>query len=242
MRRHTASIWLALVPMAVVSCASDSGTPATTTSGTAAGTVPVTSPSTAAFTTQQLSDALLTTADLGTGWTETQRTVFATREPENPSIDPSLWCPAADGAGLVALAGDEGADVELQLGSPQTPFMVRQQAWTNADVARYLTATTAAVAACTGTSWTDSDGNTYRLEPSTTAPAIGDESVSWKVTIELTAPDQPLSFTEQTVARFGEVLMVIQAGATMTTSPDATAPNLVTLVRTAGDKMAGLTG
>ncbi len=69
-----------------------------------------------AFIPQQLSDGLLTTSylgGLGIVWTETQRDVFTTREPENPSIDSSFWCPAGTGDELVALTSGQGADVEL---------------------------------------------------------------------------------------------------------------------------------
>ena len=183
---------------------------------------------------------MLTTSDLGTGWSGTRRDVFTTRQPENPSIDPSLWCPAGKGDELVSLAGQEGADVELSVGSADSPFMVRQQAWTNADVERYFTAVQAAVAACSGVTWKDGEGNSYTLEPAATVPRIGDESVSWTVTIQLAGANPTTSFAEQTVGRFGDVMMVLQAGAIPTTAATATAPNYVTVVRGAGDKMAGL--
>ena len=226
MRRHTGMLGLALMSSALGACGSDTtATPATTTS---------------TVTSQQLSGALLTTSDLGTGWTETQRDVFTTREPENPSIDPSLWCPAAQGDQLVALAGQEGADVELSLGSSSSPFMVRQQAWTNADVEPYLTSVKAAVAACSGVTWKDSGGNSYTLQP-LTAPTIGDESISWTVTIELNGATPMTSLSQQTAARFDKVMMVLQGGAIETTGASATAPNYLTIVRAAGDKMAALT-
>ena len=225
MKRHPGLIGLALMSLALGACGSDETTTTTTT---------------ATFTPQQLSDALLTTSDLGTGWTETQRDVFTTREPENPSIDPSLWCPAGKGDELVTLAGQEGADVELSVGTTDSPYMVRQQAWTNADVEQYFTSVKAAVAACSGVTWNDGEGNSYTLQPSTTAPKIGDESISWTVTIQLTGATPTTSFAEQTAGRFGDVMMVLQGGATPTTGATATAPNYVTIVRGAGDKMAGL--
>jgi hypothetical protein len=243
MRRHTATIALALLSLAVGACGSDDTS--TTTPGTSTGTASTGTASTGttgAFTPQQLSNALLTASDLGDGWTEMQRDLFTTREPENPSIDPSLWCPDADADGLVMLAGQEGADVELSLGTPEALFLVRQQAWTNADVDRYFAAATAAVAACVGVTWDDGDDNTYTLQPSTTMPTIGDESISWTVTVELEDTNRTASFADQTIARFGDVVMVIQGGGSMTTSPAATAPNLVPIVRAAGDKMAALTG
>lgn len=196
-------------------------------------------------TTEQLSDALLTVGDLGDlggPWTETQRSVFTVREPENPSIDPSLWCPAGKGDELVTLAGAAGADVELTIDNPDAPYFVRQQAWSNADVEAYLAAVEAAVTACSGATWKDEGGNAYTLQPAAAVPAVGDESVSWRVTIELTGGrDTSTSFTDQTVARFGEALMVLQAGAVPVTSPDATAPNYVALLREAAAKMSELT-
>jgi hypothetical protein len=203
----------------------------------ACGSDKTTTPTT--FTPQQLSGALLTTSDLGTGWTETQRDVFATRQPENPSIDPSLWCPAGKGDQLVTLAGHEGADVELSSGSRDSPYMVRQQAWTNADVEQYLTSVKAAIGACSGLTWEDSGGNSYTLQP-LAAPETGDESVSWTVTIQLSGTTPMTSFSQQTAARFGAVMMVLQGGAIATTGPAAAAPNYSMIVRAAGDRMAAL--
>jgi hypothetical protein len=117
--------------------------------------------------------------------------------------------------------------------------MVRQQAWTNADVEQYFTSVKAAVAACSRVTWKDSEGNSYTLQP-LTAPKIGDESISWTVTIQLTGTTPMTSFSQQTAARFGTVIMVLQGGATPTTGASATAPNYLTIVRVAADKMAAL--
>lgn len=228
MRGHTGLIGLALMSLALAACGSDE-TASTTTTSTVSTT----------FTPQQLSDALLTTRDLGAGWTETQRNVFTTRQPENPSIDPSLWCPAGQGDQLVALAGDGGADVELSLDDPDSPYMIRQQAWTNSDVEQYLMSVKAAVAACSGAIWKDGGGNSYALQP-LTAPKIGDDSISWTVTIQLTGTTPMTSFSQQTTARFGAAMMVLQGGATPTTGAGATAPNYLAIIRIAGDKMAAL--
>ena len=70
MRRHTGMIGLALMSSALGACGSDK----TATTATTTTTV----------TPQQLSGALLTTSDLGTGWTETQRDVFTTRRAREP--------------------------------------------------------------------------------------------------------------------------------------------------------------
>lgn len=230
MRLRLALSGVAFMSLALAACGSDTSTSNATTA------------SAATFTPQRLSGALLTASDLsepGIGWTETQRDVFATRQPENPSIDASLWCPDGHGELLMTIAGQEGADVELSLGPAQTAYMVRQQAWTNADVERYFTSVTAAVAACSGVTWQDSENNTYTLQQ-LAAPKIGDESISWMVTIQLAGTTTVTSFSQQTAARFGAVMMVLQGGATPTTGADAIAPNYTILVRVAGDKMATL--
>ncbi len=231
MRGHTGMIGLALMSLALGACGSHkTATTTPTTTTTSAGTT---------FTPQQQSGALLKASDLGTGWTETQHDVFTTRQPENPSIDPSLWCPAGQGDGLVTLAGQQGADVELTLGTTHSPYMVRQQAWTNADIERYFTSVKSAVAACTGVTWKDSESNSYTLQP-LTAPKIGDESISWTVTVQLVGTTPVTFLSQQTAARFGTLMMVLQGSATPTTGASATAPNYLTIVRAAGDKMAGL--
>ncbi|MGZ4805481.1 MAG: hypothetical protein ACXV5U_03785 [Ilumatobacteraceae bacterium] len=228
MRLHTGVISLVLMSLALGACASDETSTSTTT--TTASTP---------LTAQQLSRVLLTTSDLGSGWTETQRDVFSTRQPENPSIDPSLWCPAGQGDKLATLAGQEGADVELTLGTTHSPYMVRQQAWTNADVQQYFTSVKSAVTVCTGVTWKDSERNSYTLQP-LTGPTLGDESISWTVTIQLIGTTPMTFFSQQTAARFGTVMMVLQGSATPTTGASATAPNYVTIVRGAGNKMAAL--
>ncbi|MGZ7086969.1 MAG: hypothetical protein ACXVIH_11625, partial [Ilumatobacteraceae bacterium] len=96
-----------------------------------------------------------------------------------------------------------------------------------------------AVAACSGVTWKDSGGNSYTLQP-LTAPTIGDESISWTVTIQLIGTTPMTFFSQQTAARFGTVMMVLQGSATPTTGASATAPNYVTIVRGAGNKMAAL--
>jgi hypothetical protein len=58
------------------------------------------------------------------------------------------------------------------------------------------------------------------------------------VTIQLTGTTSMTSFSQQTAARFGAIMMVLQGGSTPTTGPAAAAPNYSTIVRAAGDKMA----
>lgn len=206
------------------------------------------------YTSEQLDSVLLTSSDLsdatGLIWTETQRMAFDTREAENPSIDPSLWCPAGRAANLVQSAGDSGVDVELVIKDTDSPYMIRQQAWSNGKVRYYFSTLSSAVSTCSGVTWNDDEGNTYLLEPNPTMPRIGDESVSWNVTITLAgAPEGNSGYGErtsnttlslQTVARFGEVIMIIQGGAITSSDSNASAPNYTILVRAAGDKMSQL--
>ena len=200
------------------------------------------------FTPEQLGSALLTTTDLdadtGLTWNETQRDTFDTREPENPSIDPSLWCAEAEGDELATLAGDSGADVELRIGTDETPFIIRQQAWANDDVSEYFSRLSDAVETCAGATWTDGEGNSYSLESIPDFVDIGSESVTWKVTITISdssTGDSTIAFTQQTAARFGGVMMLVQSGAMMTAGPEASGPNSALIVRAAGDKMSALT-
>jgi len=212
----------------------------------ASATLATCGPDRAAYTAEQLDEALVTAQELadttGLEWTETQRTAFDTRAPENPSIDASLWCPTGRAAGLDRLAGDSGVDVELVVKDTDSPYMVREQVWTNADVRRYYASLSAVVTGCSGVTWNDGDGNSYLLEPNPMTPRIGDESVSWTVTITLGASSESgvTTLTQQTVARFGEALMVIQGGAIRSSDTGGSAPNYTLLVRAAANKMTRL--
>ncbi len=43
-----------------------------------------------------ISQELLTITDMPGRWNETQRQIFDVRSNENPSLDPSVWCPEAE--------------------------------------------------------------------------------------------------------------------------------------------------
>lgn len=176
------------------------------------------------YTPAELSERLLTLDEMGPGWTESQRDVFDTREPENPSIDPSLWCPdfsTAKSDQLTLLAGPSGADVELQLGdataAEQPTYGLRQQAWSNLDATDYLRELATAVRTCSGKTWegTGEDiGAEYRLTP-LEAPTVGDEAVAVLVAITLSPEDgEPTMVMRQRMAavRAGSIVMVLQEG------------------------------
>lgn len=92
-------------------------------------------------TPEMISDVLPTVTEMPGEWDETQRQVFETREPEYPSIDPSVWCPDSDMVtkNLVELAGDSAADVEMQARIENGAVrMLRLQASANDDMVAYF--------------------------------------------------------------------------------------------------------
>ena len=200
-------------------------------------------------TAKALSDSLLMVTDMPAGWEETQRQVFDQRENENPSIDPSVWCPAAQktAAPLVALAGESGADVEMSRpqGDGKGATMMRLQAWSNKDAEEYYATAALAAEKCDGVVSTDDAGVTTRINL-ITSQSIGDESVSWSERVDPPAGLQAEKFSSigrTTIARFGSVIMVIQIG-------DAAPADSVTLMKEttwwgivskAGDKIAKIT-
>lgn len=196
-----------------------------------------------------LSDSLLTVTDMPQGWAETQRQVFEMRGNENPSIDPSIWCSAAQKTAepLVQLAGDSGADVEMSRnqGDGKGATMMRLQAWSNTDAEEYYSTAALAAEKCDGVSTTDASGVTTRIELITNK-TIGDESVSWSERIDPPSGmsgEKFSSMSRTTIARYGSVIMVIQIG-------DAAPADSVLLmdestwwdiVSTAGGKLAKIT-
>jgi hypothetical protein len=164
-----------------------------------------------------ISEALPTITDMPGDWDETQRQVFDERGPENPSIDPSVWCPMAADLGdeLVVLAGQSGADVEMQAESATgSPRMMRLQAWTNGDVEEYFDTAAEAVRLCDGTSGTDPTG-TVETFSIIGGREVGDASVSWE---QIVTPPPTLqgdkfeTVARTTIARFGSIVMVLQLG------------------------------
>ena len=164
-----------------------------------------------------ISDVLLTVTDMPGNWSESQRQVFEQRGPENPSIDPSIWCSESDMVtkNLVSLAGQSGADVEMQTtGASSQPRMMRLQGWANAEVKAYYADAKEAAHICDGTTATDSSGvkTTFDLVE---GRDIGDESISW---VQKTTPpastqgEKMETVSRTTIARFGGIIMVLQIG------------------------------
>jgi len=168
-------------------------------------------------TPEMLSNALPTITEMPGEWNETQRQVFAVRGNENPSIDPSVWCPNVTELtkDLVSLAGESGADVEMQAEMPDgQPRMMRLQAWANDDVKTYFRDAREAVQICNNVEVKDAIGviEKYRVIEDRD---IGDESISWQQTTtppESTQTEKFQTVSRTTIARFGSIIMVLQLG------------------------------
>lgn len=162
---------------------------------------------------ERLLPGLVDAGDMPSGWEESRREVFLERTADDPSIDPRSWCPrAAASKDLAALAGGSGAIVELNREKGRTPGFVRLQAWSNKDVVAYVSAVRQSAKACDGVESTDAAGVTVSMRL-LTGRSVGDESVSWS---SRTVPPfsafagKFASFARTTVARFGQVAMVMQ--------------------------------
>ncbi len=169
-------------------------------------------------TPDMISEALPTITEMPGEWDETQRQVFLTREPENPSIDPSIWCASAQEVtkNLIQLAGSTGADVEMQADMRSgVARIMRLQAWSNADVEEYYRDAKEAVRICDGTTSTDSVG-VVEITEVIAGRDIGDESISWgqRTTPPTSLQEEKFSsmYSRTTIARFGDIVMVLQLG------------------------------
>jgi hypothetical protein len=195
-------------------------------------------------TPEALSKGLLDITDMPGDWRESQRDIYETRSNENPSIDPSTWCPdgADEAAGLEALAGDAGADVEMQMevDGNEVPRLMRLQAWRNDSVREYFERVLTVVNACDGAKWTEEPGVTQEVWK-IDGPEVGDESVSWgTVLVPPEGKEMARSSGYVTVARIGEVIMVLQIGDfnTTSTSDKLTDDEWREIVQRAADKLS----
>ena len=112
-------------------------------------------------------------------------------------------------------ASRTGADVEMQADDTNDGArMMRLQAWSNNDVNSYFESAAEAARICDGQSSTDADG-VGRSWDLIQGRDIGDESVSWTertVPPEDTRGDKFESIGRTTIARFGDIVMVMQMG------------------------------
>ncbi|NBN90522.1 MAG: hypothetical protein EBU67_08870 [Actinobacteria bacterium] len=193
---------------------------------------------------ESLVKGLLDITDMPGEWQETQRDAFTSRTNENPSIDPSIWCPDAsdEAAGLTELAGAAGADVEMQmqLDNAEAPRLMRLQAWRNESVREYFTRVVAVVNICDDAKWTEDPGVTQEMWK-IDGPEVGDESVSWgSGLVPPKGKEMAASMGHTTVARIGDVIMVLQIGDYRTTPTSETLSDdeWREIVQRAADKLA----
>jgi hypothetical protein len=164
-----------------------------------------------------ISQELLMITDMPGRWNETQRQIFDVRSNENPSLDPSVWCPEAEDAAqnLIELAGESGADVEMQAVTPSGKArLMRLQAWANDNVEAYFDAAKLATETCDGVTTTDDAGVKSTFEVIKNR-AVGDESISWTQVVtppEALKKEKRQSIGRTTIARFGSIIMVMQLG------------------------------
>jgi hypothetical protein len=128
-----------------------------------------------------------------------------------------VWCPSVAELtkDLVSLAGDSGADVEMQAEMPEGhPRMMRLQAWANDDVNDYFRDAREAAQICNGVTSKDAIGVTEKYTV-IDGRDIGDESISWQQTTtppKSTQTEKFQSVGRTTIARFGSIIMVLQLG------------------------------
>ena len=171
--------------------------------------------------TTDLSQALIEVSDLPAGWSETQRDMFDVREPENPSIDNSLWCPEASASlkELTNLAGDAGADAEMEFreGS-DVAVALRLQAWSNENVRDYFSLATRLIEKCADEKWTDEEVD--YTENIVDDVDLGEDSITWEVVIASSGASKAFSSTNRiTMVMRGDVLAVLQYGRNTTVAP-----------------------
>jgi hypothetical protein len=94
------------------------------------------------------------------------------------------------------------------------PRLMRLQAWANDDVRDYFREASEAARICDGVTNTDETGATS-ITALITGRDIGDESISWSDTIVPppgTEKDKQQVVGRTTIARFGDIIMVLQLG------------------------------
>jgi len=223
MRSHAGVTALAILSLALVACGSGGG-------------------AAKVHTPDEVGSALLTASEVGTGWTQTQRDVFSTRAPENPSIDESSWCPAASdrAAALTKLAGGSGADVEFSADQPDHDFVgLREQGWSNTDAAAYFTAAKAAATACDGVTWTTAEGTVSMAMVAD--PKFGDASFSWSASAVLSGASTQWR-TQNTVVRSGTTILVFQGTDVVSAASPPAEPDWSAIAARAAAKFATLDG
>jgi hypothetical protein len=117
---------------------------------------------------------------------------------------------------------------------------MRLQAWRNDSVRQYFAQILTVVNVCDNAKWTQDPGVTQEVRR-IDGPDVGDESVSWGTSlVPPEGKEMARSTGYTTVARIGEVIMVLQIGdfATSSTSDVLTDEEWREIVQRAADKLS----
>ncbi len=148
--------------------------PATTEPAASASPEPLPSPTsaqTAEAAPQDMQSLLLTHDDLGSGWTEMDVNSNGSGGPNTAAN----ICGKASGS--IDFTADASASGKVGFRSQQQHFIVQRVSQFSGDAAaQVLDELKAAGSACS--QWTDSDGNTYTVEPLDGLPDLGDQMVA----------------------------------------------------------------
>ena len=149
-------------------------TPSVTATASASATASIpapTTPATAEAAPQDMQSLLLTLDDLGSGWSEMDVNSNGSGGPNTAAN----ICGKASGS--IDFTADASATGKVGFRSQQQHFIVqRVSQFSGEAAAQVLDELQAAGSACS--QWTDSDGNTYTVEPLDGLPDLGDQMVA----------------------------------------------------------------
>ena len=162
--------------------------------------------------TTDLSDAMLTSDDLGDDWTRTQREIFTDRL-SVPVLDPHEWCSQA--VDEVMTMQEAAASTGVVTGLRRNPsrgrsHVVTEQLWSGDGAEDFLVAFGDAVEWCSGRSWSTDEGNKISFRP-LVSPDGGLPSAGAEVTIETRGPQGDYFWVTRMIAvRRGKVMMLLR--------------------------------
>jgi hypothetical protein len=167
-------------------------------------------------TPEELGQALLTATDLGSGWTQVERTVGSSAKPTvttKPGEATAELCPqaAAQEVILASVENDPGARVVFvsARATDTTPLGVIEQLWSGANAKSVFASMKTALATCAGTSWTAKDGETLTVTP-LAGPSTGTESLSYVETAAEPGGSGVVWKDPAIFARFGYTIVLLQ--------------------------------
>lgn len=258
--RHRLRTFLTLLVAALVLAACGGTGPASESTGTTAASTGTTAASSGAptLTPAQLATALLTSADLGAGWSET-RSVGTVPQTQSAALTPvtspttsttlpngTMQCPAAaELAPNFEVVGNE-PQAAVMLYAPdftaERPVAITEGLWSLTTAASLLHEAKAVLSTCTGQTWTNVYGERVSMSALSSLPKIGDES--YTVLRTIVTPGTNVEWWAPTVvARFGNVVMLLTGNDVhrTTVAPTLTIATIADATRIAADRLETLT-